>query len=335
MLILAITSSTSRLGCAVGDASGVKAAVQATRQFSHAELLASQISVVCDQAGVTLRDVTTVAVDVGPGLYTGLRVGLTTAVSVAYALQVPMIPVSSVQLVAFGVRPTRRLVVTVIDAKRGEVFWAFQTPDPDSGGECQQQVLSGVPYENRSLGRVHGGGECQQQALSVAGHIQTLRCCDGRGGECQQQALSVAGHIQTLRCCDGRGGECQQQALSVGAADGAVGLSGGDYKPQSLPKVATPAQVSNYLRSADKLVDRQILLVGDGAIRYASEFVELPNVQTADAGFAYPSAEVLAIYATQLAVREAFVDAKQVKPLYLRRPDAQPIADAESRGDRC
>ena len=126
MLILAITSSTSRVGCAIGDRSGVKAVVQAVRERQHAELLSSQISVACNQAGVALQDITAVAVDVGPGLYTGLRVGVVTAMTVAHALKVPVIRVSSVQLVAFGVRSTRSMIVAVVDAKRGEVFYFYQ-----------------------------------------------------------------------------------------------------------------------------------------------------------------------------------------------------------------
>ena len=124
VLILGIESATARVGCAVGDRSGVRAVVQTTRARHHAELLAPQIQTACSQAGVSLQDVEAVAVDIGPGLYTGLRVGVTTAVAMAHALRAPMVGLTSLDVVAFGLRHTRRRIAAVIDARRREVFWA-------------------------------------------------------------------------------------------------------------------------------------------------------------------------------------------------------------------
>ena len=124
MLILGIESATGRVGCAIGGREGVLASVQATRERRHAELLAPQIQVACAHAGVALRDLGAVAVDVGPGLYTGLRVGVTTAITMAHALRVPMVAVSSLDLIAYPLRHTGRTIAAVIDARRGEVFHA-------------------------------------------------------------------------------------------------------------------------------------------------------------------------------------------------------------------
>ncbi|HUP85773.1 MAG TPA: tRNA (adenosine(37)-N6)-threonylcarbamoyltransferase complex dimerization subunit type 1 TsaB, partial [Acidimicrobiales bacterium] len=73
---------------------------------------------------VELREVTCVAVDVGPGLFTGLRVGIATGKAIAQALRVPMIGLPSLDLMAFPLRHTHRLIVPVIDARRGEVYCA-------------------------------------------------------------------------------------------------------------------------------------------------------------------------------------------------------------------
>ena len=64
-------------------------------------------------------------VDVGPGLFTGLRVGIATAVVMSHALGVPMIPVTSHDLMAFPARWSSRLIVTALDARRGELFTAL------------------------------------------------------------------------------------------------------------------------------------------------------------------------------------------------------------------
>ena len=124
MLILGIESATGRVGCAIGGHEGVRASVQATRERRHAELLAPQIQAACAHADVSLRDLGAVAVDVGPGLYTGLRVGVTTAITMAHALRVPMVAVTSLDLVAYPLRHTGRTIAVMIDARRGEVFHA-------------------------------------------------------------------------------------------------------------------------------------------------------------------------------------------------------------------
>lgn len=125
MIILGIESATGEAGCAIGGVEGVLASFRAARGRRHAETLAPGIDFVRRQAGVEMRDVSVVAVDIGPGLFTGLRVGIATAKAVAQALRVPMIGLPSLDLLAFPVRYTRRLIVPVIDARRGEVFSAF------------------------------------------------------------------------------------------------------------------------------------------------------------------------------------------------------------------
>ncbi len=124
MLILSIESATGRVGCAIGSPEGVHVCVEATRDRHHAELLAPQIQTACAHSGIALSDLDAVAVDVGPGLYTGLRVGVATAVTMAHALGVQVIAVSSLELLAYPLRHSSRRVAAVIDARRGEVFHA-------------------------------------------------------------------------------------------------------------------------------------------------------------------------------------------------------------------
>ena len=72
-LVLAIESATARVGCAIGAADVVMASAYSARGRRHAESLVPQIQFIVQQAGVAVRDIEMVAVDVGPGLYTGLR----------------------------------------------------------------------------------------------------------------------------------------------------------------------------------------------------------------------------------------------------------------------
>jgi len=130
LIILGIETATQQAGCALGGVEGVLASFHVARGRRHAETLAPAIEFTCRQAGVALREVSVVAVDVGPGLFTGLRVGVATAKALAMGLRVPMIGLSSLDLLAFGVRQTSRLIVTVIDARRAEVFYALYRSVP-------------------------------------------------------------------------------------------------------------------------------------------------------------------------------------------------------------
>jgi len=156
--VLAIESATSCVGCALGTPDGVIASTYSARGRRHAESLAPQIEFVAQQAGAAITDIEVIAVDVGPGLYTGLRVGITTARAMAHTLGVPMIPVTSLEAIAHANRAGGDMVVA-IDARRGEVFHAAFTFDADgapTGDEPAVGAADSVP--NRNLQRVIGDG---------------------------------------------------------------------------------------------------------------------------------------------------------------------------------
>jgi tRNA threonylcarbamoyladenosine biosynthesis protein TsaB len=104
MLILGIETATERVSVAIGGHEGVLAMFEVTRGRRHAETLTPAIDFVCRQADVTLDEISVVAVDVGPGLFTGMRVGLASAKAIAQALRVPMIGISSLDLLAYPCR---------------------------------------------------------------------------------------------------------------------------------------------------------------------------------------------------------------------------------------
>ncbi|MEO1059589.1 MAG: tRNA (adenosine(37)-N6)-threonylcarbamoyltransferase complex dimerization subunit type 1 TsaB, partial [Actinomycetota bacterium] len=125
VLILGVETATERVSVAIGGHEGVLALFEVTRGRRHAETLVPAVEFVCAQAGVDLDEIGVVAVDVGPGLFTGMRVGLAAAKSFAQALRVPMIGISSLDLLAFPNQHAERVIVPVIDARRGEVFFSM------------------------------------------------------------------------------------------------------------------------------------------------------------------------------------------------------------------
>ena len=130
MLILGIETATERVSVAVGGHEGVIGLFEVTKGRRHVETLVPAIEFLLRQADIDLDEISVVAVDVGPGLFTGMRVGLAAAKSIAQALRVPMIGISSLDLLAFPVRHTDRVVVPVIDARKSEVFFAMYRQVP-------------------------------------------------------------------------------------------------------------------------------------------------------------------------------------------------------------
>jgi tRNA threonylcarbamoyladenosine biosynthesis protein TsaB len=130
VLLLALDTSTSQVSVAIGAGGAVLGSVQLTGGRRHAEQLAPAIDYVRRECGVELVDLAAVAVGTGPGLFTGLRVGVTTAKVMAQALRLPVVGVRCLDLVAYPLRHTERTVVAVLDARRHEVFAARYQPVP-------------------------------------------------------------------------------------------------------------------------------------------------------------------------------------------------------------
>ena len=137
MLILGIETATEQVSVALGGHEGVIGLFEVARGRRHAEILTPAVEFVCAQADIGLDELGVIAVDVGPGLFTGMRVGLAAAKALALALRLPMIGISSLDLLAFRHRRLDRVVVPVIDARKGEVFYSMYRPVP---GGVQQVV---------------------------------------------------------------------------------------------------------------------------------------------------------------------------------------------------
>ncbi len=122
MLVLAIETATPRCSVAVGHAGGLVAGFSVDRDRRHVEALVPAIATACRAAGLALADLDALAVDVGPGLFTGMRVGIATAQALGLALGLAVHPVCSLDVLAHPFRHAGPPVASVVDARRGEVF---------------------------------------------------------------------------------------------------------------------------------------------------------------------------------------------------------------------
>ncbi|WP_404352652.1 tRNA (adenosine(37)-N6)-threonylcarbamoyltransferase complex dimerization subunit type 1 TsaB [Phycicoccus jejuensis] len=157
MLTLALDTSTSAIGVAVlrdGEEPVVGVEVNAR---AHTELLAPLVERTLAQAGAGVRDVTDLAVGTGPGPFTGLRVGMVTAVTMGYALDVPVHGVCSLDVLAEQALAATDAdeVLVATDARRREVYWARYRRGSDGAAEAVTEPAveapGGLPAEVRAL----------------------------------------------------------------------------------------------------------------------------------------------------------------------------------------
>jgi tRNA threonylcarbamoyladenosine biosynthesis protein TsaB len=136
MNVLGIETATELIGVAVATSAGERAGSWASGRRRHAECLAPAIVHVLDQVGLGPRSLDVIAVDTGPGLFTGLRVGVATAKGLAQGLGVGVVGVGSLIVLARAALDAGRpgMVVPVVDARRGEVFAARYRPGPGPFG---------------------------------------------------------------------------------------------------------------------------------------------------------------------------------------------------------
>ena len=91
---------------------------------NHAEIILPLIDSVLQRAGIGLSDVTGIAVSIGPGSFTGVRIGLSTVKGLAYGTGVPAIGISTLQAIAARVSGFEGMVCPILDARKGEVYGA-------------------------------------------------------------------------------------------------------------------------------------------------------------------------------------------------------------------
>jgi tRNA threonylcarbamoyladenosine biosynthesis protein TsaB len=127
--VLAIETSTIRGEIALGDERQVLAAAVLPEDRKHTATLVPAIGDLCLQVGWSPADFNLVCVDIGPGSYTGLRVGLTCAKTLAFAAGAELVPVPSLDVVAENAPAGETELEVAFDAARGQVFAARYARD--------------------------------------------------------------------------------------------------------------------------------------------------------------------------------------------------------------
>lgn len=145
-LILGIETSTKICSVAISDGGKLLALKEEGGEYSHSEKLTVFIQDILKEAGLQLENIDAVAVSKGPGSYTGLRIGVSVAKGLCYALNKPLISVDTLQAMALGMSKAENadLYCSMIDARRMEVYTALY----DSNNKIVESVSAKIIDEN-------------------------------------------------------------------------------------------------------------------------------------------------------------------------------------------
>lgn len=122
--ILSIETSSKICSVAIHNENGILTSAEVHIKQSHASKLGPLIEQCINVSDITWSDVQAVAVSSGPGSYTGLRIGISTAKGLCYALGIPLIAIGTLELLAFQMSKqiSDRMLCPMIDARRMEVY---------------------------------------------------------------------------------------------------------------------------------------------------------------------------------------------------------------------
>lgn len=124
MHLLAIDTATAWQSVALLQDERVLALVEQDAEGSHARRLMGAIDRVLKDAGLSLQDLQGLALSIGPGSFTGLRVGLATLLGFRSVMGTPVVPVPTLEAMAWNLRTVSGLLVPVLKSRKNEVYWA-------------------------------------------------------------------------------------------------------------------------------------------------------------------------------------------------------------------
>jgi len=125
MKVLAVETATSWQSVAILDGSRVLARCDHDASGSHAKLLLPTIDRLFRESGLTLKQLDGLVVSIGPGSFTGLRVGLATLLGFRTISRLPLAVVPTLEGMAWSLRGTSMLLCPILNSRRGELYWAL------------------------------------------------------------------------------------------------------------------------------------------------------------------------------------------------------------------
>ena len=151
-----------------------------TTNFSHSEKLLKFISELFSDAKLSLSDLDAIAVSMGPGSYTGLRIGVSTAKGLCYGLDIPLISISTLKAMSFGMALEIKadLYCPMIDARRMEVYSAFFDINNTEVRKIQADIIDENSYKKELKKKVVFFGDGSEKIKEKIKHKNAMFISD-------------------------------------------------------------------------------------------------------------------------------------------------------------
>lgn len=124
-MLLAIDTSSLVLSCALAEEDRIVSEWTVQKKLTHSEQLIPHMDLMLKEAGAEKSEITALAVSIGPGSFTGLRIGLATAKMAAYIWKVPLVGVDTLEALAWNMAGSQAYILPLMDAQRGNVYTAL------------------------------------------------------------------------------------------------------------------------------------------------------------------------------------------------------------------
>lgn len=170
--ILCLETSTTNCSVSLADQNGLIACIEDySTKYSHAERLHNFIDQILKENNIATADLAAVAVSKGPGSYTGLRIGVSAAKGLCYALDIPLISVPTLQSLSMQVTADDGVIIPMIDARRMEVYAAVFSTDYKELRETKAQILDENTFaEYLAKGKVYFIGNGVDKFAEICKH---------------------------------------------------------------------------------------------------------------------------------------------------------------------
>ncbi|SHI91199.1 tRNA (adenosine(37)-N6)-threonylcarbamoyltransferase complex dimerization subunit type 1 TsaB [Algibacter luteus] len=175
-LILSLETATTNCSVALSN-NGKTIAIKEDNDkgYSHAERLHVYIDAVLKEAGVNANDLDAIAVSKGPGSYTGLRIGVSAAKGLSYALEKPLISIPTLEALSQQVKNDDGVIVSMLDARRMEVYSAIYSSNHNEIRETKAQILDKTSFTSYlNQGKVYFIGNGVEKTKTLINNLNAI-----------------------------------------------------------------------------------------------------------------------------------------------------------------
>lgn len=138
----------------------------ATEGYSHAEKLHVFIQEIIQELKLSYKDISAVAVSQGPGSYTGLRIGVSAAKGICFALNIPLIALDTLELLAVQAKIDTGVIIPMIDARRMEVYCAIFNSQHEKIRDTRAEIVTADSFSQIN-GNIYIVGDCQEKCKTI------------------------------------------------------------------------------------------------------------------------------------------------------------------------